>query len=182
MALLLEERIHCLVYIHCREMSVVFCFAWLPSHVILRCKMATPQQKSFCVIEFAKRNSVITVQRRFRLRYQIDPLNGWNIRRWYRQFVDRGCVCKGKSPGRIYVSEVSVALIQTDLALVSWPPWSPDLILWGFVNDVYLPPLPQTLEELKNRIHTAIRVTMDMLTRVWQNLSIGSHRRWWRTY
>ncbi|PSN43644.1 hypothetical protein C0J52_16671 [Blattella germanica] len=62
-----------------------------------------------------------------------------------------------------------------DLALHSWPPRSPDLtpcdfFLWGFVKDkVYVPPLPQNLEELKNRIHTAIRsVTMDMLIRVWQ--------------
>ncbi|PSN45669.1 hypothetical protein C0J52_22361 [Blattella germanica] len=56
-----------------------------------------------------------------------------------------------------------------------WPPRSPDLtpcdfFLWGFVKDkVYVPPLPQNIEELKNRIHTAIRsVTMDMLIRVWQ--------------
>ncbi|PSN30867.1 hypothetical protein C0J52_26252 [Blattella germanica] len=62
-----------------------------------------------------------------------------------------------------------------DLALHSWPPRSPDLtpcdfFLCGFVKDkVYVPPLPQNLEELKNRIHTAIRsVTMDMLIRVWQ--------------
>ena len=74
--------------------------------------MATPQHKSFCVLEFATCNSVITVQRRFRLRYQIDPPNGWNIRRWYRQFVDTGCVCKGKSPGRPRVSEENVAGIQ----------------------------------------------------------------------
>ncbi|PSN35722.1 hypothetical protein C0J52_26813, partial [Blattella germanica] len=42
--------------------------------------------------------------------------------------------------------------------------------LHGFVKDkVYVPPLTQNLEELKNRILTAIRsVTMDMLIRVWQ--------------
>ncbi|XP_023224893.1 uncharacterized protein LOC111625875 [Centruroides sculpturatus] len=52
------------------------------------------------------------VQRRFWLRYEIDPSNGWNIRRWYCQFVDTGCVCKGKSPGRPRVSEENVARIQ----------------------------------------------------------------------
>lgn len=62
-----------------------------------------------------------------------------------------------------------------DLALLSWPPRSPDLtpcdfFLWGFVKDnVYVPPLPHNLEELKNRIRTAITpVSMDMLTRVWE--------------
>ncbi|PSN47639.1 hypothetical protein C0J52_13281 [Blattella germanica] len=75
--------------------------------------MATTQQKSFCIRELAWCNSVITLQRRFRLRYQIDPSNGWNIRREYWQFVDRGCVvCKGKSLGRPRVSEVNIARIQ----------------------------------------------------------------------
>ena len=46
------------------------------------------------------------------MRYQIDPPKGWNIRGWYRQFVDIGCVFKGKSPGRRRVSEVNVARTQ----------------------------------------------------------------------
>ncbi|KAG8292549.1 hypothetical protein J6590_036291 [Homalodisca vitripennis] len=33
--------------------------------------------------------------------FHIDPPNGWNTRRWYRQFVNTGCVCEGKCPGRI---------------------------------------------------------------------------------
>ena len=74
--------------------------------------MATPQHKSFCILEFVKCNSVITVQRRFRLMYKIDPPNDWNIRRWYRHFVDTGCVCKRKSPGRPRVPEENVARIQ----------------------------------------------------------------------
>ncbi|PSN49493.1 hypothetical protein C0J52_12177 [Blattella germanica] len=56
---------------------------------------------------------MITVQRRFRLRFQIDPSNEWNICRWYRQFVDKGCVCKEKIPGRPRVSKVNVIRIQT---------------------------------------------------------------------
>ncbi|KAG8249442.1 hypothetical protein J6590_019730 [Homalodisca vitripennis] len=45
-----------------------------------------------------------------------------------------------------------------------------DFFLWGFIKDnVYAPPLPQNLEELKNRIHTAITSVMkDMLARVWE--------------
>ncbi|KAJ4439237.1 hypothetical protein ANN_07357 [Periplaneta americana] len=44
----------------------------------------------------------------------------------------------------------------------SWPPRSPDLtpldfFLWGFLKDqVYLPPLPANLSELRNRITAAI--------------------------
>jgi hypothetical protein len=37
------------------------------------CKMATPQQKEFCILQFAKTNSVTTVQRMFRTRFGIDP-------------------------------------------------------------------------------------------------------------
>jgi hypothetical protein len=34
--------------------------------------MATPQQKAFCILQFAKTNSVTTVQRLFRTRFGID--------------------------------------------------------------------------------------------------------------
>ena len=115
---------HCLVCVHVSQMSVLLRYNYIFTVVVkwLRhstkasihscCKMASPQHKSFCILELAKCNSVITVQRRFRLMYQIDPPNGWNIRRWYRQFVDTGCVCKGKSLGRPCASEENVARIQ----------------------------------------------------------------------
>ena len=43
-----------------------------------------------------------------------------------------------------------------------------DFFLWGFVKDnVYVPPLPKTLPELRERINTAVgNVTQDMLERV----------------
>jgi hypothetical protein len=42
--------------------------------------------------------------------------------------------------------------------------------LWGYVKDkVFVPPVPVTLDDLKQRITTAIAgVDEDMLTRVWQ--------------
>jgi hypothetical protein len=49
-----------------------------------------------------------------------------------------------------------------DLMLYSWPPRSPDFttcdfFFWGYVKDaVYVSPLPTTLDELKNRIVTAM--------------------------
>ena len=63
------------------------------------------------------------------------------------------------------------------LSLRTWPPRSPDLtpcdfFLWGYIKDtVYVPPLPQNLDELKNRIRTAITsVTPHILSRVWQEV------------
>ncbi|PNF33541.1 hypothetical protein B7P43_G17404 [Cryptotermes secundus] len=35
-----------------------------------------------------------------------------NIRRWFRQFQESGCLCKGKNPGRPRVSEEQVARIR----------------------------------------------------------------------
>ena len=47
-----------------------------------------------------------------------------------------------------------------------------DLFLWGYVKDqVYVPPLPTSIPELKIRIRTAIEtITADMLQTVWNEL------------
>jgi len=61
--------------------------------------------------------------------------------------------------------------------LFAWPPRSPDatpcdVFLWGYVKDqVYVPPLPATIPELKVRIRTAIEtITADMLQTVWNEI------------
>ncbi|PNF43566.1 hypothetical protein B7P43_G03926 [Cryptotermes secundus] len=74
--------------------------------------MASPQQKAFWVLEFAKTNSVVTVQRAFRRRFGSNPPCPKNIRRWFRQFQESGCLCKGRSPGRPRVSEEQEARIR----------------------------------------------------------------------
>ena len=74
--------------------------------------MASPQQKAFRVLEFAKTNSVVTVQRAFRRRFDINPPSPKNIRRWFRQFQESGCLFKGKCPGRPRVSEEQVVRIR----------------------------------------------------------------------
>lgn len=60
---------------------------------------------------------------------------------------------------------------------IAWPPRSPDLtpldfFLWGFIKDkVYIPPLPKSLQDLRNRISAAVdEVTPDLLERVWQEI------------
>ena len=47
-----------------------------------------------------------------------------------------------------------------------------DLFLWGYVKDqVYVPPLPASIPELKVRIRTAIEtITADMLQTVWNEI------------
>jgi hypothetical protein len=63
-------------------------------------KMATAQQKAFCVLQFSRCETVVTVQREFRRRYGTEPPDAQSIRRWYRQFEETGCLCKGISTGR----------------------------------------------------------------------------------
>lgn len=74
--------------------------------------MATCEQKAFCVLQFAKTESVVTVQRVFRIKFGCDPPSDNNIRRWYHQFEDTGCLCKGKSTGRPSVSEGTVERVR----------------------------------------------------------------------
>jgi len=68
-------------------------------------------------------------------------------------------------------------LSDDDQMLLAWPPRSPDetpcdFFLWGYVKDqVYVPPLPSSIPELKVRIRTAIEIiTADMLQTVWNEL------------
>jgi len=122
---------------------------------------ASPSERSWCVLEFARCNSFVAVRRAFRRQFGRPGPPETSIRRWYEQFRYRGCIChQGRS---------------TDNTFCTWPPWSPDLtvcdfFLWGFVkHNVYDPPLPKTLPELRERINTAIEnVTQDMLWRVWR--------------
>jgi hypothetical protein len=129
------------------------------------------QENAFCVFRFEVSRSVITVQRQFRARFRKDALCRNNITRWYRHFVETGCLCKGKSPGRPRVSDDNIESgRERDNHLLPWPPRSPDLtpcdfFLWGFVKySVYVPPLPMSLKELRDRITHALQtVTADML-------------------
>jgi hypothetical protein len=58
----------------------------------------------------------------------------------------------------------------TDLSFHNWPLRSPDLtpcdfFLWGYVKDVvYVPPLPNDLQELRQRIIAAVAtINWDMM-------------------
>ncbi|PSN57514.1 hypothetical protein C0J52_01620 [Blattella germanica] len=62
--------------------------------------MATSEEKAFCGLQFAKTESVVTVQRAFRTKLGCDPPSDNDFRRWCHQYEDTGCLCKEKSMGR----------------------------------------------------------------------------------
>ena len=84
-------------------------------------KMASQQEKAFCVLGFEVSSSVIAVQREFRARFRKDAPHRNNITRWYRQFVETGCLCKGK-PGRPRVSDDNIEF-WLPCGCVSCDPW-----------------------------------------------------------
>jgi len=56
--------------------------------------MASPGEKSFCVLEYHTRKSVVAVQLTFRAKYAKDLPTDETIRAWYKQFTQTGCLCK----------------------------------------------------------------------------------------
>lgn len=74
--------------------------------------MATAQQKAFCVMEYGRCESTTFVQRAFRTKYGVQSPDRWCIKRWYKQFTENGCLCKGKSSGRPRTSDENVHRIQ----------------------------------------------------------------------
>ena len=85
-------------------------------------KMVSQQEKAFCVLRLEVSRSVITVQREFRARLRKDTPCRNNITRCYRQFVETGCLCKGKSFGRPRVSTPSLGWIWLLCGCVSCDP------------------------------------------------------------
>ncbi|RZF32102.1 hypothetical protein LSTR_LSTR003965 [Laodelphax striatellus] len=98
--------------------------------------MATSEQKAFCVLQFAKTESVVTVQRAFRIKFGCDPPSDNNIRRWFHQFEDTGCLCKGKSTGRPRVSEEDVERVRE--SFTRSPKKSVNLMIDGVISDLLL--------------------------------------------
>jgi hypothetical protein len=75
-------------------------------------KMATPQQRSWCVLQVAKIESVTAVQRAFRTQFHMEPPSRVSIYAWYKKFDQKGCICKIKSPGWPSVSDATVDRVQ----------------------------------------------------------------------
>ena len=59
----------------------------------------TVNKEAFCVLEFAKTESIVTVRRRFRIMYHTEPPTDKTIREWYMKFQQSGCLCAAKRTG-----------------------------------------------------------------------------------
>jgi len=57
-------------------------------------------EQSFCVLEYARTSSVVTVQRRFQAEFQKAAPVFNSIKKWYAKFRDEGCLCTAPLPGR----------------------------------------------------------------------------------
>ena len=73
---------------------------------------ATPEQEAFCVLQFVRHQSIVSVQRAFRPQFKTNLPSPNRIRRWYQQFQTTGYLCKGKSAGRPRVSEEGVERVS----------------------------------------------------------------------
>jgi len=50
-------------------------------------------EQLFCVLEYARTSSTVTVQRRFRAEFQKAAPVFNSIKKWYAKFRDQGCLC-----------------------------------------------------------------------------------------
>ncbi|KAG8243980.1 hypothetical protein J6590_032463 [Homalodisca vitripennis] len=82
-------------------------------------KVAIREHKAFCVLRFAKTESVVTEQRAFRIKFESDPPSDDSMRRWYHQFESTGCLCKEKSTGRPSVNEDRVERVRENFTRIS---------------------------------------------------------------
>jgi hypothetical protein len=57
-------------------------------------------RKLFVCLQFAKTQSIVTVQRGFRTKYRTEPPTDKTIRDWYRKFEETGCLCVAKRTSR----------------------------------------------------------------------------------
>jgi hypothetical protein len=53
--------------------------------------MATRAEKAFCVLEYARTQSIVTVQRRFRTKFGEDPPVKNSVKQWYEKFQRDEC-------------------------------------------------------------------------------------------
>jgi len=59
----------------------------------------TGNKEEFCVLEFAKTESVVTVHQRFRTAYHTEPTTDNTIHEWYMKSQQSGCLCAAKRIG-----------------------------------------------------------------------------------
>ena len=72
----------------------------------------TSVEKAFCVLEYARTQSIKTVRRIFAQRFERSAFgkvpDKQQIWRWHKKFKEEGCVCRVKGFGRKSMSEKTV--------------------------------------------------------------------------
>jgi hypothetical protein len=76
-------------------------------------KMAIPQQRSWCVLQLAKEESVTDVQRTFRTQFHTELQNRLSIYAYYKRFEQKGWTCKGKSWSAPFLLETALYKLHT---------------------------------------------------------------------
>ena len=66
------------------------------------------REQSFCVLQYARTSSVVTVQRRFQAEFQKAAPVFNSIKKWYAKFWEEGWLCTAHRPGRLGPSKETV--------------------------------------------------------------------------
>jgi len=78
----------------------------------------TSQQHGWCVLEFHKTNSVVTVKRAFKRKFNVDPPANKSILKWHRNFIERGCICNQRKD--IQADRRAVNSVMPDMLQRFW--------------------------------------------------------------
>ena len=70
------------------------------------------REKSFCVLEYVRTSSIVTVQRRFRAQFNKEPPVYNSIRVWFETSRDEGCLCINHRPGHLGPSQETVDRVR----------------------------------------------------------------------
>jgi hypothetical protein len=151
-------------------------------------KMATPQQRSWCVLQLAKKQSETAVQCAFRTQFHMEPPSRVSTYAWYKKFDQKGCICKGKSPGRPSVSDTTVDCVWACFQCSPWKSthWaSHELRLpqitaslpHGCSEPPECAPSPEMNQSCRSQWHRGVQMTAEIARLNSVRLLVGLHKR-----
>jgi hypothetical protein len=105
-------------------MAQIIVVVWASVNVITL-EMATQLDRSWCVLQLRKKESVTIVQRAFRTQFQMEPTSRVSTYAWYKKIEQKKCICKDKSRGWPSVSHSTAVGLASKAAQKNW---SADLI------------------------------------------------------
>jgi hypothetical protein len=72
----------------------------------------TGDKKVFCVLEFAKTESILMMQQRSQTKFHTEPPIEKTIHEWYKKFQQTDCLCAVKQTGWLRPSAEAVEQVQ----------------------------------------------------------------------